>query len=185
MGKGSWLGLMTKLNNRFYAIRGSFRILKPTHAMEPQIRRYDISRLEASPSWAEKTVVFLAITCFIFGFHWIIESLLHLEHRPGIGTLIMPVVVGAWCAFTSFKGGSVIIGHDFIEGRTLVGRLTFKKRIGREQIRAISENRRGLKVMDRDGFARMLGFVFIPASLPEYREIRSELALWAAVKVKS
>jgi hypothetical protein len=108
-----------------------------------------------------------------------------LKHQPVIETLIMPVVVGAWCAFTSFKGGSITIGQDFIEGRTLVGRWTFKKRIGREQIKAISENRRGLKIVDRGGFARMLGFVFVPASLLKYQEIRSELALWAPVKVKS
>jgi len=153
--------------------------------MEPQIRHYDISRFEVSPSWAEKPVVFLAITCFIFGFRWIIESLLHLKHQPVIETLIMPVVIGAWCAFTSFKGGSITIGQDFVEGRTLVGRWTFKKRIGREQIKAISENRRGLKIVDRGGFARMLSFVFVPASLLKYHEIRSELALWAPVKVKS
>ena len=153
--------------------------------MERQIRHYDISRLEVSPSWAEKAVVFLAITCFIFGFRWIIESLLHWAHGLGIETLIMPVVVGAWCAFTSFKGGSVIIGQDFIEGRTLISRWTFKKRIGREQIKSISEDRRGLKVMDRGGFARMLGFVFIPASMLKYQEIRSELALWASINVKS
>ncbi|HEY2171439.1 MAG TPA: hypothetical protein VGJ30_17570 [Candidatus Angelobacter sp.] len=153
--------------------------------MELQTRHYDISRLEVSPSWAEKTVVFFAITCFMFGFRWIIESLLHWKHQPVIETLIMPVVVGAWCAFTAFQGGSVIIGQNFIEGRTLIGRWTFKKRIGREEIKSISENRRGLKVMDRGGFARMLRFVFIPASLLKYQEIRSELALWAPVKVKS
>jgi hypothetical protein len=154
--------------------------------MELQTRHYDISRLEASPSWAEMAVVFLAITCFMLGFHWIMESLLHWKHRPVIETLIMPVVVGAWCAFTSFKGGSVIIGHDFIEGRTLVGRWTFKKRIEREQIKSISESKRGLAVMDRGPFSTwMLGFIFVPSTVPEYQQIRSELARWAPIKVKS
>jgi len=98
----------------------------------------------------------------------------------------MPVMVGAWCAFTSFKGGSVIIGPNFIEGHTLVGRCTFKKRIGREQIKSISENKRGLSVMNRGRFATwMLGFVFIPATMPEYQEIRAALVLWSPVKVKS
>ncbi len=153
--------------------------------MEPQIRHYHISRLEASPSLAEKAVVFLAITCFIFGFRWIIEELFHSKHEPVIETLIMPVAVGAWCAFTAFQGGSVIMGQNFIEGRILVGRRTFKKRIEREQIKAMSENRRGLKVMGRGGFPGMLSLVFIPASLLKYQEIRSELALWAPIKVKS
>jgi hypothetical protein len=153
--------------------------------MEIQTRHYDISRLEASPSWAEKAIVFLAITCFMFGFRWIIEKLLHSKHQAVIEALIMPVVVGGWLAFTTFQGGSIIIGHDFIEGRTLVGRWTFKKRIEREQIKSMSENRRGLKVMGRGGFPGMLSFVFIPASLLKYQEIRSELALWAPIKVKS
>jgi hypothetical protein len=153
--------------------------------MEPQIRHYDISRLEVSPSWAEKAAVFLAITCFMFGFRWIMESLLHWAHRPGIGALIMPVVVGAWCAFTSFKGGSVIVGQDFIEGRTLIGRWTFKKRIGREQIKSISEDRRGVYIRDRGKFAaRILGLIFIPASTPDYQEIRSILSGWAPVQTQ-
>jgi hypothetical protein len=151
--------------------------------MEPQIRHYDISRLEVSPSWGEKAVVFLAITCFIFGFRWIIESLLHSKHEPVIETLIMPVVVGAWCAFTAFQGGSIIIGHDFIERRTLIGRLAFKKCIGREQIRSIAETRRGLRIMDRGKFGSfMLGFIVVPATIPEYQEIRAELIGWAPVK---
>jgi hypothetical protein len=154
--------------------------------MEPQIRHYDISRLEASPSWGEQAAVFLAITCFMFGFRWIIESLFHLKHQPVIDTLILPAVVGAWCAFSAFKGGSVIIGHDFIERRTLIGKWTLKNRIGREQIKSISENRRGLCVMDRGKFAaKMRGYVFVPASLPKYQEIRSELAEWTPIKVKS
>jgi hypothetical protein len=80
----------------------------------------------------------------------------------------------------------LIIGHNFIEARTQTGSLRFKKRISREKIKSISENRRGLCVMDRREFgARMLGFVFVPATMPEYQEIRSELALWAPIKVKN
>jgi hypothetical protein len=151
--------------------------------MEPDVRQYDISRLKASPSRGETAAMFLAVTCSIFGIRWIIESLSHSKHQPVIATLIMPVMVGAWCAFTSFKGGSVIIGHDFIEKRTLVGRLTFKKRIGREQIKFISENKRGLAVMNRGRFATwMLGFIVVPATLPEYQEIKSILSGWAPLQ---
>ena len=151
--------------------------------MKLQTHHYDISRLEASPSLAEKVAVFLAVTCLMFGFHWLIESLLRWEHRSGIEALIMPVVVGAWCAFTAFQGGSVIIGQDFIEGHTLVGRWTFNKRIGREQIKSMSENKRGLCVMDRGKCAaRMLGFIFIHATLPEYQEIKSILSGWVPIQ---
>lgn len=154
--------------------------------MKPQIRHYDISRREVSPSSGEQAAVFLAITCFMFGFRWILESLFHLKHQRVIDTLIMPAVVGAWCAFSAFKGGVVIIGHDFIECRTLIGQWTLRRRIGREKIKSISENRRGLCVRDRGKFAaRMLGFVFVPATMPKYQEIRSELAQWAPIRVKS
>ncbi len=100
---------------------------------------------------------------------------------------------GPWAVF-AFRparrwfptGGSLIIGDDFIEGRTRYNGFTFKKRIRREQIKSISENRRGLCVMDRGEFAaRMLGFVSIPATMPEYEQIRSELAGWALIKMKS
>jgi hypothetical protein len=153
--------------------------------MEPQIRHYDISRLEVSPSWAEKAAVFLAIACFMFGFRWIIEGLLHWARRPAIETLIMPVVVGAWCAFTSFKGGSVIIGQDFIEGRTRIGRWTLKKRIGREYIQSVSEGKRGLRIMDRGRFGSiMLGFILVPATMSNYQEIKSILSGWAPVQAQ-
>jgi len=117
------------------------------------------------------------------GIRWIIESLSYSKHQPVIATLIMPVMVGAWCAFTLFKGGSVTIGSDFIEGHTLVGRCTFKKRLGREQIKSISENKRGLSVMGRGRFATwMLGFIFIPATVPEYQEIKSILSGWVPIQ---
>jgi hypothetical protein len=153
--------------------------------MKLQTHHYDISRLEASPSLAEKVAVFLAVTCLMFGFHWLIESLLRWEHRSGIEALIMPIVVGVWCAFTAFQGGSVIIGQDFIEGRTLVGQWTFKKRIGREQIKSISENKRGLRIMDRGkSGSLMLGSILVPATMPEYKEIKSILSGWAPVQAQ-
>jgi hypothetical protein len=72
--------------------------------------------------------------------------------------------------------------------KAILGSVIFfkKKRIYRERMKSIKENNRGIFVMDRGNFAaRMLGFVFIPATMPEYQEIRSELAQWAPVKVKS
>lgn len=60
----------------------------------------------------------------------------------------------------------LIIGHNFIEARTRTGSLPFKKRIGREQIKSISETRRGIYIRDRGKFAaRILGLIFIPASM--------------------
>jgi hypothetical protein len=118
--------------------------------------------------------------------------ILHWPHESLIRSLFMPVVFAALFVFRPFNrwipqgNSSVIIGHDFVEGRTRSSSFTFKKRIGREQIKSIFENRRGLCIMDRGEFAaRMLGFVFVPATLPEYQEIKSELTQWVPIKVKN
>lgn len=161
--------------------------------MEPGVRQYEIPIRESSLSWAKKVALFFAVGFFTFSFRWIIESFLHEKHQPILQGLIMPVILGAWFAFGPLRrwfpqgGGSVIIGDDFIESRMQYNGSTFKKRIiRREQIKSISENKRGLCVMDRGRFAaRMLGFVFVPATMPEYQEIRAELALWAPIEVKS
>ena len=79
-----------------------------------------------------------------------------------------------------------MIGDDFIESRTLLRWSQHRKRIGRGKIKSISEDKRGLFVMDRGKFAaRMLGFVFVPATMPEYQEIKTILSGWAPVQVKS
>jgi hypothetical protein len=81
---------------------------------------------------------------------------------------------------------TLTIGNDFIESRMRATGFRYKKRIRRERIRSIWENRRGLRVMDRGKFgSKMLGFIFIPATMPEYGEIRSELTRWAPVKLNN
>ena len=159
--------------------------------METAIRQYEIQPREISLSWRTKVALFFAVGCFMFSFRWIIESFLHWKHQPIIEALILPVILGASFAFRPFNrwlpqgSASVIIGDDFIEGRTRASWFTFKKRISREKIKSISENRRGLCVMDRREFAaRMLGFVFVPATIPEYQEIKSILSGWAPVQAQ-
>ena len=101
-------------------------------------------------------------------FHWPNESLVR-----ALVTSVIFAAVFVFLRFSYWLPQRLIIGHDFVEARTRTGSLTFKKRIGREQIKSISENARGLRIMDRGQFAaRMLGFVFVPASLPEYQEIK-------------
>jgi hypothetical protein len=162
--------------------------------MEPAIRQYDFTVIvpPITFSWRKKVAVFFVVGCFMFGFRWIIESILHWDHHSIIRALIEPVVLAAVFAFRPFHRwspqyqSSIVIGQDFLEGRARTGWFTFKKRIRRDRIKSISENRRGLWVMDRSEFAaRMLGFVHIPATLPEYQEIRSELTRWAPVKVRN
>jgi hypothetical protein len=157
--------------------------------MEPSVRQYDFTAPQISFSWRKKVTLFLAVGCFMFGFRWIIESILHWDHHSIIRALIEPVVFAAVLVFRPLNrwfpqdGGSVVIGQDFVEGRTRTSWFTFKKRIRRDRIKSISENSRGLCVMDRGEFAaRMLGFVFIPATVPEYQEIKSILSGWAPVQ---
>lgn len=104
-----------------------------------------------------------------------------------IQALIMPVALGATLGLRFPKwlprGGSVVIGEDFVEGRTRARWFTFKKRIYRDRIKSIWESKRGLCVMDRGEFAaRMLGFIFVPATMPEYQEIKSILSGWAPLQ---
>jgi hypothetical protein len=167
-------------------------MLRLLEAMEAVIRQYDIPPRRISSSWWEKVALFFAVGCFTFGFRWIIESLLHWTHQPFLEALILPVALGLSFAFRPFSrwlpqgSGCVIIGADFVENCTQDGWSTTRKRISREKIKFISENKHGLCVMDRGKFAaRMLGFVFVPATMPEYQEIRSELAHWAPIQVKS
>lgn len=113
-------------------------------------------------------------------FHWPYESLIRLL----VPSFIFAVVFVFW-KFSDWLPQRLVIGRNFIEARTRTGSLTFKKRIGREQIKSISEGKRGLRVMDRGKFGSiMLGFILVPATLPEYQEIRSELAGWAPVKAQ-
>lgn len=159
--------------------------------METVARQYEIQPSVIRLSWQKKIALFFAFSCFTFGFRWIVESSLHWEHQSTMRALIWAVGFGAYFAFRPTqrwfpRGGSLIIGDDFIESRTLLRWSQHRKRIAREKIKSISENRRGLCVMDRGEFAaRMLGCVFVPATMPEYQEIRAELAQWAPIQVKS
>jgi len=158
--------------------------------MEAALRQYEIQPRVIHFSWWKRIALFFVFSCFAFGFRWIVDISLHWERESTLRALIMAVALGGLFAFRPQRwfprGASIIIGDDFIEGRTQYNWSTFKKRIGREKIKSISENRRGLCVMDRNKFAaRMLGFVFVPATIPEYQEIRSELAQWAPIQVKS
>jgi len=162
------------------------RLLK---AMEAAIRQYEIPPPQIKVSWWKRIALFLGIGCFTFIFRWMVEGIFHWGRQPVPESLLMPVVLGAVLGLRFPKwlsrGGSLIIGEDFVEGRTRARWFTFKKRIRREQIKSISESKRGLCVMDRGEFAaRMLGFVFVPATIPEYQEIRSILSGWAPVQTR-
>jgi hypothetical protein len=155
--------------------------------MEQALRQYEIPPPQIKVSWGRRVSLFLAISRFTFIFRWIIEGVFHWSRQPMPEALFMPVFLGAVFSLRFPKrlprGGSLIIGEDFVEGRMRAQWFTFKKRIHKERIRSISESKRGLCIMDRREFAaRMLGFVFVPATIPEYQEIRSILSGWAPVQ---
>jgi hypothetical protein len=157
--------------------------------MEPDVRQYEIPPPQIKVSWLRRIALFLGIGCFTFIFRWIVESIFHWGRQPMPESLFMPIALGAVLSLRFPKwlprGGRLIIGKNFVEGRTHAQWLTYKKRIRRDRIKLISESRRGLYVMDRGEFAaRMLGFVFVPATMPEYQEIRSILSGWAPVQTQ-
>jgi hypothetical protein len=154
--------------------------------MEPAVRQYEIPLPQIKMSWWRRIALFLGISCCAFIFRWIVEGIFHWSSEPMPESLLLPVALGAFFSlrFPWFpKGGSLMIGEDFVEGRTRAQWSTYKKRIRRDRIKSISESKRGLYVMDRGEFAaRMLGFVFVPATVPEYQEIKSILSGWAPVQ---
>jgi hypothetical protein len=154
--------------------------------MEANVREYEVQLSQVNISWAKRVLWFCAILEFAFCLRWIGDAIWHSPHEPLIQSLFMPVVIAASLVFGSSLRSRprmiVVIGDDFIENRVRASWFRYKKRIRRERIRSIWENRHGLRVMDRGKFgSRMLGFIFIPATMAEYQEIRSELARWAPV----
>jgi hypothetical protein len=157
--------------------------------MEAAVRQYEIlPRIIPMSRW-KRTGLCFAVSFFVFGFRWIIDSLMHWERESFVVTLMMPVVFGVVFGWRfperRARGGSLIIGADFVEGRTRFNWFTVKRRIARDRIKCISENNRGLFIRDQGEFAaRMLGFVFVPATMPEYQEIKSILSGWAPVQAQ-
>ena len=134
--------------------------------------------------------MFFAVLVFTGAFRWGIEYLFHWKHPSEPGALFVPVAVGASFAWRSFqnlliKKGSLTLGDDFVERDIRTGWLTVKKRIRREQIKSITEDRQGLRVMNRGKFGTfMRGFVFVPATMPEYQSIKSVLAQWMPIQTR-
>jgi hypothetical protein len=153
--------------------------------MDPAVRQYDFTSPPINVSWPKKVGVFLGVGCLMFILRWAWNSFFHWPNESLVRALITSVIFAAVFVFMQFSywlPQRLIIGYDFVEVGTRTGSLRFKKRIGREQIKSISENRRGVYIRDRGKFAaRILGLIFIPASTPEYQEIKSILSGWAPV----
>ncbi len=156
--------------------------------MEPAVRQYEIKHQPITLSWWKKLATFFAVLFFTLALRWSIEYLFHWKHPSVIGALFVPVALAVLFAVRPIqeqivRGGSVILGDDFIEGHTQLNWFTVKKRLYRDQIKCISENRRGLRVMNRGEFgAFMTGFVFVPAALAEYQEIKAVLEQWVPIQ---
>ena len=156
--------------------------------MEPTVRQYDSTSPPVSVSWPKKVGVVFVVACLMFVLRWAWDSFFHWTDESLVRSLFMSVIFAAVFVFLQFSyrlPQRLIVGADFIESRTRTGILTFKKRIGREQIKSISENRRGIYVRDRGRFAAtILGLIFIPATTPEYLEIKTILSGWAPVQAQ-
>jgi hypothetical protein len=156
--------------------------------MESAVRQYEIQYRPIPLSWWRKLVVVFGILVGTGAFRWGVEYLFHWKHQSGIGTLFVSMAVGgafAWRPFQNqlLKKGRLTLGDDFVEHDIQTGWFTVKKRIRRDQIKFISEDRHGLRVMNRGKFGTfMRGFVFVPATMPEYQEIRAVLGQWTPIR---
>ncbi len=157
--------------------------------MDPAVRQYEILPRAIQMSWLKRTGLFFAVSFSMFGFRWIVDRLMHWERESFFVTLMMPVVFGIVFGWRlperQARGDSLIIGPDFVERRTRFNWFTIKRRIARKRIKRISESNRGLFIRGRSEFAeRMLGFIVVPATMPEYQEIKSILSGWAPVQAQ-
>ena len=161
--------------------------------MESAIRQYEIPYQPITLSLFRKLAAFFAVGFFTFAFRWSIEYLFHWQHPSRIGALIVPVAVAIPLSFGRphfqqllLKSGSPIVGDDFIEGHTRMSWFSVKKRFYRDEIKSISEHRRGLRVMNRGEFGTLMtGFVFVPAAIPEYQEIKAVLEQWMPIRKRA
>jgi hypothetical protein len=155
--------------------------------MEPAVRQYEIQLIQPKATWVKRVIWCCALVDFSFIAWSVGDAILHSHQQPLMDALFMPVVFATLLVFASFKRSqpkaAITIGPDFIESCVRATWFRNKKRIRRERIKFISESRRGLRVMDRGKFgSMMLGYIVVPATMPEYQKIRSELALWAPIK---
>jgi hypothetical protein len=151
--------------------------------MESGVREFEIKPSTLSLQRRLTEAVTLAVLVFIF--RGATGSALHWRDANLVPSLIISIVIGA--LFAALRrgargGGSLLLGEDFIEGSTRIGSLTLKKRIYRRELKKITETTRGLLLMDRNEFAaRMRGFILVPASMPEYPQIKATLSRWAPI----
>jgi hypothetical protein len=158
--------------------------------MESAVRQYEIQYQPITLSWWRKLVVFFVVLVTTGAFRWSVEYLFHWKHQNELGALFVPGAVGVFFAWRSFQNqllrkGSLTLGDDFVESYAQTGWFTFTKHIRRDQIQSIAEDPQGLRVMNRGKFGTfMLGFVFVPATMPEYQEIKAVLAQWAPIQTR-
>lgn len=155
--------------------------------MAAETRQYDITLGPQHISSGKRLLHFLGYFVFFVAFWWAYEQVLGRPQQPLIEVCIMPFVLALM--FTFFLGrphpATLEIGEDFVERCIQIRWFTLRKRIFRNKVKSASEINlrfagRGLAVMDRGEFgSRMLGFVFVPATTPEYEEIKSQLVSWA------
>jgi len=162
------------------------RVLK---ALDPALRQYEIQLSQPNATLVKRVTWFCALGDFAFIAWSVGNAILHSPHQPLIDALFVPVVIWALLVFTSFKRlrpkMTVTIGSDFIETRIRDAWFRYQKCIRREQIKSISEGKRGLRVMDRGKFGSiMLGFILVPATMPNYQEIKSILSGWVPVQAQ-
>jgi len=167
--------------------------------MDLSTREYEITpKPSGQTTWqrwkmrcAQLTLIFL----LALSLQWLADTFVfHSVRRGWVELLIGPEMVTLAMTYSLFRLSrrkiSIVltVGEDFVEGRTNIGFRVLKKRISRLRVRSIDETTlhpgtryaaRGLSVRDRGAFGSwMLGYVFIPETIPDYDEVRNRLTGW-------
>jgi hypothetical protein len=168
--------------------------------MDLSTREYDITPKPAEGQtarqrWRMRCAQLVLIFLLALSLQWLADTFVFPRVRRGwVDLLIMPVMVTLALTFSLFRlfrrkiSIVLTVGEDFVERRTDIGSRILNKRISRLRVRSIDETTlrpgtsyatRGLAVRDRGAFGTgMLGYIFIPETIPDYDEVRNRLTGW-------
>jgi hypothetical protein len=153
--------------------------------MEAAIREYAIPRRGIWIPALKGLATFVGLAALSMLVHWGFDSVPNRTHHlDALEVLCLPVLLAAWWTFEPLvfpERKSLTLGEDFIEYRAKSRILSDRRHLRRDRITSLRETKEGLWVKDSSPFGTfMLSTVLVPASMPEYNEIKETLLRWKA-----
>ncbi len=154
--------------------------------MEAAIREYAIPRRRAPFFVWRRLAEFLSIAMLVLFLQWAHSAAFKRPPRDAFDVIFMPLLLAAWFTtgpltrlFSERK--SLTLGEDFIEYRAKSRISRDRRHIRRDRITSLRETEEGLLVQDQSKMGTfMLSNILVPASMPEYNEIKETLLRWKA-----